>query len=485
MQRLTRAGTTGAWLHSVILMRRLSPLLFTLSVALFAAPVLSAQTPPPADLVLTHAYVVTMNARRDIIEDGAVVIRDSRIVAVGPSAIASQFAAKKTIDARGDIVMPGMINTHTHAPMTVFRGLGDDVPDRLRRFIFPLEKNLMNREFVHWGGLHGMIEMIEGGTTTMVNGYYFEEDLAVAAKQIGMRGVLGQTVINFPAPDAPEPYGGLALAKKFAAAWRGDPLITPAIAPHAPYTLDAAHLRQIAKDAEALDVPVLIHLAEMTEEMTSLRQEHNLTPVEYLDSLGLLNRRLVAAHCIFVSDSDIALLKARDVGIAHNMVANIKSAKGVAPALKMFDEGLRVGLGTDGPMSGNTLDVMGQLGYVAKLHKLDRKDRNVMPAIKVVEMATLGGARAIHREADLGSLEPGKLADVIVIDHDSTALVPLFDVYSALVYAASPRDVRTTIIHGRVIMEDRKLLTVDAAEVRTHLRDITRRINAALAAGLK
>lgn len=467
-----------------MLLRALAaPLLAALGASLaFAQP---SQPPPPADLILTHAHVVTMNARREIIADGAVVIRGSRIVAVGPSAIAAQFTAAKTIDARGDIVMPGMINTHTHAPMTVFRGLGDDVPDRLRRFIFPLEKNLMNREFVHWGGLHGMIEMIEGGTTTMVNGYYFEEDLAVAAKQIGMRGVLGQTVINFPAPDAPEPYGGLALAKKFAAAWRGDPLITPAIAPHAPYTLDAAHLRLVAQASAELDVPVLIHLAEMTEEMTSLRKEHNMTPVEYLDSLGLLNRRLVAAHCIFVTDSDIALLKARDVGIAHNMVANIKSAKGVSPALKMFDDGLRVGLGTDGPMSGNTLDVMGQLGYVAKLHKLDRKDRNVMPAIKVVEMATLGGARAIHREADLGSLEPGKLADVIVIDHDSTALVPLFDVYSALVYAASPRDVRTTIIHGRLIMEDRKLLTVDAAEVRTHLRDITRRINAALAAGLK
>lgn len=466
-------------------MRRRLAFLSVLAVAFFAASVVSAQETKPADLILTHAYVVTMNATREIIEDGAVVIRDARIVAVGPASIAAQFTAKKTIDAHGDIVMPGMINTHTHAPMTVFRGLGDDVPDRLRRFIFPLEKNLMNREFVHWGGLHGMIEMIEGGTTTMVNGYYFEADLAVAAKKIGMRAVLGQTVINFPAPDAPEPYGGLALAKKFAAEWRGDPLITPAIAPHAPYTLDSEHLRQIAKDAEALDVPVLIHLAEMTEEMTGLRKDYNMTPIEYLDSLGLLNRRLVAAHCIFVTDSDIALLKSRDVGIAHNMVANIKSAKGVSPALKMFDDGLRVGLGTDGPMSGNTLDVLGQLGYVAKLHKLDRKDRNVMPALKVVEMATLGGARAIHREADLGSLEVGKLADVIVLDHNATALIPLYDVYSALVYAATAKDVRTTIIHGRVVMEDRQLLTVDTSEVKTQMRAIAARINAALAAGLK
>ncbi len=446
---------------------------------------LSAFAAEPADLLITRAHVVTMNATKDVIEEGAVIIRGERIIAVGPAAIAARYTARKTIDARGALVLPGMINTHTHAPMTVFRGLGDDVPDRLRRFIFPLEKNLMNREFVHWGGLHGLVEMIEGGVTTLVNSYYFEEDFAADVKKAGMRGVLGQTVINFPAPDAPEPYGGLALAERFARAWRGDPLITPAISPHAPYTVDAAHLRAIARLSAELDVPVLMHLAEMTEEMELLRKEHGMTPVEFLDSVGLLNRRLVAAHCIFVTDSDIALLKARDAGVAHNMVANIKSAKGVAPALKMFDDGLRVGLGTDGPMSGNTLDLIGQLGYVAKVHKLDRKDRNVMPAIKVVEMATMGGARALHREADLGSLEPGKLADVILVDHESTAMVPLFDVYSALVYAASPRDVRTTIIHGRVIMEDRKLLTIDAAEVRAHMRDITRRINAALATGLK
>ena len=459
----------------------------TLLIALFGATVAAAQTPPPAvaDLVITHAYVVTMNDRKDIIADGAVVIRDSRIVAVGPAALAAQFTAKQTIDAAGDIVMPGMINTHTHAAMTVFRGLGDDVPDRLRRFIFPLEKNLLDRELVHWGTLLGLIEMIEGGTTTFVDMYYFEDEVARVAKQLGMRGIVGETVINFPAPDAPEPYGGLALAKKFAAEFRDDPLITPALAPHAPYTLDAAHLREIAAVSAELNLPVLMHLAEMTEEMTSLRKDHNMTPVEYLDSLGLLNRRLVAAHCIFVTDSDIALLKARDVGIAHNMVANIKSAKGVAPALKMFDDGLRVGLGTDGPMSGNTLDVLGQLGYVAKLHKLDRKDRNVMPAVTVVEMATRGGARAIHREADLGSLEAGKLADVIVLDHNATALVPLYDVYSALVYAASPKDVRTTIIHGRVVMQDRRLLTVDAAAVKSQMRAIAQRINAALAAGLK
>ncbi len=456
---------------------------FLILFPLIAMTALAA--PQPADLIITRAHIVTMNAAREVIEDGAIIIRDSRIVAIGSSSIAANYSAAKTIDARGDLVFPGLINTHTHASMTVFRGLGDDVPDRLRRFIFPLEKNLIDRELVYWGALHGFIEMIEGGVTTAVDMYYFEDEVARAAKLVGIRGVLGQSILNFPTPDSPVPYGGLAYAKKFAADWANDPLITPALAPHAPYSLDAEHLRLVAKASAELNLPILMHVAEMTDEISTLRRERNQTPVEYLDSLGLLTPRLVAAHCIFVTDSDIALLKARDVGIAHNMVANIKSAKGVAPGLKMHDDGLRIGLGTDGPMSGNTLDLIGQLGYVAKLHKLDRKDRNVMPALKVVEMATLGGARALHREKDLGSLEPGKLADLIILDHNSTALVPLYDVYSTLAYAASPRDVRTTVIHGRVVMEDRKILTLNPPEVREKMRSIARRINTAIAAGIR
>lgn len=439
----------------------------------------------PADLIVTNGLVVTMNDGRDVIPGGAVVIKDARILAVGPSQIATRYTPAKTIDARGGIVMPGMINTHTHAAMTVFRSLGDDVPDRLRRFIFPLEKNLVDREIVYWGTLHGAMEMIEGGTTTFVDMYYFEDEAARAAKQIGLRGVLGATIVNFPAPDAPEPYGGLANGKKFAARFRRDPLITPALAPHAPYTLDAPHLRLIAQEAAALDVPVLMHVAEMTEEIEQLRREHNQTPIEFLDAVGLLTPRLIAAHCIFVNDADIALIKQRDAGVAHNLVANIKSAKGVSPALKMIEQGVRVGLGTDGPMSGNTLDVLGQLGYVAKLHKFANHDRTVAPAIQIVEMATRGGARALHRENELGSLEAGKLADVVVFDADATNLIPNYDVYATLVYAASPKDVRTTIIHGRVVMEDRKITTVDAADVKAHIRALQKKISAAVAAGIK
>ncbi len=454
---------------------RLSALLFILTVSA------SAQT---ADLVVTHAYVVTMDASKHIYEDGAVVIEDGRILAVGPSAIATRYQASRVIDAAGDIALPGMINAHMHASMTVFRGLGDDVPDRLQRFIFPLERKLVDREIVYWGALYGMIEMIQGGVTTMADMYYFEDEVARGARKIGMRGVLGETVINAPAPDAKEPYGGLPYALKFIQQFRGDDLVMPALAPHAPYTVDAEHLRIVQKEAERLDVPILMHVAEMPSEVAETKKAFNKTPIEYLDSIGLLSRRLVAAHCIFASDSDIALLKARDVGVAHNLVSNIKSAKGVAPAWKMFNQQVRIGLGTDGPMSGNTLDIIGQLGYVAKVHKLVNHDRNIMPAVTVVEMATLGGARALHMEDRIGSLEAGKLADVVVLDRDSTTMTPFYDVYSTLVYAASAHDVRTTIIQGRVILEDRKIKTVDVPEVREHMRLLSRKIAASVAQGV-
>ncbi len=466
----------------------------TLGGALAAAVVLSTvvspraaarqAAPAAADLIVTNGYVVTMNDRREIFDRGAVVVRDARIVAVGPMEIASGYTASRVVDARGAIVMPGTINTHTHASMSVFRGLGDDVPDRLRKLLFPLEKALMTRELAYWGALHAMVEMAQGGVTTFADMYYFEDEVARAVKEIGLRAVLGETIINFPSPDAPEPYGGFAYARKFIGQFRGDPLVTPALAPHAPYSLDAEHLKRVAREAEELDVPVLMHVAEMTDEVETLRKERNQSPVEYLDALGLLNRRMVAAHCIFVSPSDIDLIAARDAGVAHAMVANIKSAKGVAPALDMFRKGVRVGLATDGPMSGNTLDIIGQLGYVAKVHKLNKLDRNVMPAVDVVEMATRGGARALHMEDRIGSLEAGKLADVIVIDRDSPRMVPFFDVYSALVYAATPLDVRTTIVHGRVVMEDRVMRTVDVAGIMAKMRAIGDQITERVAKGL-
>lgn len=417
------------------------------------------------DLLITNGLVFTMDASRATIAEGFVAIDGAQIVAVGPAAEGARYRAAKTIDARGGIVMPGMINTHTHAAMTVFRGLGDDVADRLRRFIWPLEEKVVDAELVYWGSLHGMIEMIEGGVTSLVDSYPFPESTTRAARELGMRAF-----IAYPMKDDFAPF------RAYVESLRGDPLITPVVGLHSPYAETPQLIRAAAKLADELGLLSTMHVAEMDFELKELREKYQQTPIEYLDSLGLLGPRFIAAHTIFLTESDIALLAKRDVAVAHNMVANIKSAKGVAPILKLRAAGVRVGLGTDGPMSGNTLDLIGQLGYVAKLHKLDSKDRTVMPAIDVVEMATIGGARALRRETQLGSLEPGKLADIIIVDTESTAMVPLYDVATNLVYSASPRDVRTTIIQGRVVMEDRRLLTVDPALVRAKVGEIMQRV---------
>lgn len=425
-----------------------------LVLVLWAAAPIAALAAAPADLVITNALVLTMNPQREVFRQGVVVIRGERIVAVGPASVARQYRARRTIDARGDIVMPGMVNLHTHTAMSVFRGLGDDVADRLRRYMQPLERSTMNAEMAYWGASHGFIEMVQGGVTTVVDMYPFPQSTARAAAEVGIRAV-----VTFAVGDEDGP------ARAFVDDWRHSPTVIPGLALHAPYSTTPDQVRRTARLARELGVVVSMHVAEMDYELAELREKYGQTPVEYLDSLGLLAPRFVAAHGIFLTDHDIALLKERGAGVSHNMVANIKSAKGVAPLVKLRAAGVNVGLGTDGPMSGNTLDIITQLGYVAKVQKLANRDRTLLPAADVVEMATMGGARVLGMEDQIGSLEAGKLADLVMVDTHSTNMVPMYDPYSALVYAASPHDVRTTIIHGREVMTDRRLRTVDAGKV--------------------
>ena len=417
------------------------------------------------DIRITNGVLLTINKDMEIFEKGEVHIRGDRIVYAGQEPD-TPVQASRTIDAEECIIMPGMVNAHTHCGMSLFRTLADDHPDRLRRFIFPLEKKFVTPELVYWASLHGIREMIEGGVTTFTDMYYFEEQVAEAAEQAGIRGVLGETIVNFPAPDAAEPYGGMVYAGDFVRKYKGHSLITPAVAPHAPYTLDAEHLEKTAHLAEEWDVPVLTHLAEMPFEVEQIHREHGMSPTAWYHSLGLLNPRLVAAHCIFVDDEDIRLLKGEDAGIAHNPVANMKGGKGIAPAVKMLDEGLRLGMGTDGPMSGNTLDLINLMGYTAKIHKLDRRDRTVLAAPEVVHMATMGGAKALHREDEIGSLEAGKKADVAVVSTKGTSMYPIYDYYSALVYSAGPSDVETVIVDGRIVLERKKIITFDPGKVK-------------------
>ncbi|MDH0354470.1 amidohydrolase [Morganella sp. GD04133] len=426
----------------------------------------SAYAADPADLMITDGTVLTMNPDNTVFEHGTVVVSDGKIVAVGGPELTAKYQAKKVLDVNGDIVMPGLINTHTHGSMTVFRSLGDDVPDRLHRYIFPLENKLVSRDMVRTGANLANIEMIKGGVTTYADMYYFEDEVAKTVDKAGLRAVLGETIINFPVADAQTPEEGIAYAVRFINEYKDHPRITPAFAPHGPYTNTTENLQKIAALSEELNVPVMIHLAETDREKDEIaKRTGGKSPVQYMADIGVLNNRLLAAHVIMADDNDLNLLKKYDVGVAHNISANTKSAKGVAPVTQMLEKGIRTGLGTDGPMSSNTLTTMNELNLVGKIHKLETKNRAAMPPLTVVEMATMGSARALHMEDKIGSLETGKRADIIVVDTKAPNMVPVYSPYAALVYGANGANVRHTIVDGVILMEDRQLLTVNENEI--------------------
>ena len=442
----------------------------SLSKSLLALSIITASMASyavkPADMMIVDGTVLTMDAQNKIIEQGTVVIDKNKIIAVGGPELAKQYQAAKVLDVDGDIVMPGLINTHTHASMTIFRSLADDVPDRLHRYIFPLESKMVSRDMVRIGANLANAEMVKGGVTTYVDMYYFEDEVAKTVDKIGLRAMLGESVIQFPVADAKNADEGITYAVNFINEYKDHPRITPAFAPHAPYTNTTEHLQKIAKLSQELDVPVMIHLAETDREQEEIaKRTGGKSPVQYMADIGALNNKVIAAHAIMVDEKDLDLLKQYDVGVAHNISANTKSAKGVAPVTAMLAKGIRVGLGTDGPMSSNTLTTMNELGLVGKIHKLANKDRAAMPPITVVEMATMGSAKALHMEDKLGSLEVGKLADIIVVDTKSPNMVPMYSPFAALVYGANGANVRHTIVDGKVLMEDRKLQTVDEKEI--------------------
>ncbi|WP_297476765.1 amidohydrolase [uncultured Photobacterium sp.] len=439
-----------------------------LAVSLAATSLISpsAYAIENVDLLITNATVLTMDQDKTVFDNGLVAVKGNKIYAVTDGTNIKEYQATKTIDADGDIVMPGLINSHTHASMTVFRSMADDVPDRLHRYIFPLEKKLVSRDMVRIGAQLGNIEMLKGGVTTYADMYYFEDEVAKTVDQIGMRAILGETIIQFPVASAKTPEDGIKYTLNFIEQYKDHPRITPAFAPHGPYTNSTETLQTIAKLSLKHDVPVMMHLAESDREREVIaKRSGGLSPIKYMESIGALNSNFLAAHVIDANDEDIAILKKHDVGVAHNMSANIKSAKGVAPALKMFNDGLRIGLGTDGPMSGNTLSTIDEFNQVAKVHKLVNKDRAAMPPINVIEMATIGAARALHMEDKIGSLEVGKLADIIVIDTKAPNMIPVYNPYSALVYSAYATNVKHSVVDGKLLMEDRNILTVNEKTV--------------------
>jgi len=422
------------------------------------APV--AQAVQTVDIVIRNGTLVTMAGPN--IDHGGVAIDKGRIVAVGD---VSGYSGRTTIDATGDAVVPGFVNTHTHAAMVLFRGIADDrdLMDWLTHYIFPAEARNVTADFVKWGTRLAAAEMIASGTTTFTDMYYFEDEVAAETKRAGLRGVLGETLIDFPAPDNKTWDAAVAYIRTFVKKWQGDPLITPALAPHAAYTVSREHLQQTRKLADELHAPILIHVSETRDELRQIAEKQNgMTPGLYLDSIGFLGHDVVAAHGVWLTPEEIRLFAQKGVGIAHCPESNMMLASGIAPVVDMRKAGANVGLGTDGPAgSNNNLDMVEEMASAARLQKVARMDPKALSARDVLEMATIGGARVLGMESKIGSLEPGKHADIAIINLQQAKTQPVYSVESAIVYAASGSSVMTTICNGKVLMRDGKVLTVN------------------------
>ena len=437
------------------------------------------------DTLITGGTVVTMNARRDIFNPGAVAIHGHQIVAVGPEERVRQLVtSENVVDATGKLVIPGFINAHTHVPMTLLRGLADDLrlDVWLLGYMMPVEREFVGPDFVDVGTRLGCAEMLLSGITTFNDMYYYEEDVAKATAEVGMRAVLGQTVLKFPSPDAASYEEGLELCRQFIQRWQGHELITPAIAPHAPYTTTADILTDVLHLALETDTPIHIHLSETALEVNDAKRDFGAPPIEYVDRLGLTEARLIAAHCVHIEPHEIKILAGTSAGVAHNPSSNLKLASGFAPVVEMREAGIPVGIGTDGPASNNDLDMFEEARLASFLPKAVKADPTALPAADVFAMMTIEGAKALHMDHLIGSLEVGKYADIVVVDQDAPHATPRFhlgpnNIYSHLIYAAHASDVRHVWVHGRQLVRDRELTTIDLPAVQARAREIAAQIN--------
>jgi 5-methylthioadenosine/S-adenosylhomocysteine deaminase len=458
--------------------------LILIAAVVMLVSIAMAQEKQNVDLIVSGGIVVTMDSARAIHQDGSVAVRGDSIVAVGPRAeIEGRYQSPHVIDARGHLVLPGFINGHTHVPMTLFRGLHDDVTlnDWLYKYIFPAEAKNVNEEFVRWGTRLAAAEQIRAGVTTFADMYYFEDAIAEETKAAGMRGVLGETFIDFPAPDNKSEAEMLAYTERFLKRWQGDPLIHAAPAPHSIYTCSKKTLQDAAALARKYHAPILIHVAEMKKEWEDSEKTNRMSPVQYLDKIGVLGPDIVAAHCIFVDEADRKLLAQRGVGCVHNPSSNMMIASGVSPVPEMRAAGVAVGLGTDGPAgSNNDLDLMEEIDLAAKLAKISKMDPLALNAKSVVEMATIDGARALHMEKEIGSLETGKKADLILLSLNEPNAVPMYEVYAQIAYSLKGSDVDTVIIGGKIVMQSHLLLTVDERKVLEKAREYGKSVKRSL-----
>ena len=438
--------------------------------------------PTNCDILLTDAHVLTMDERFTVFARASIAIGGGTILAIGD--VDREFAAAETVDCRGRVVMPGLVNAHTHAPMTLLRGLADDLrlDVWLMGYMMPVEREFVRPDFVALGTKLACAEMIRSGTTCFADMYYFEEAVAEAAASAGLRALCGQTVLKFPAPDAASFEDSLARSRDFISRWKGHSLIVPAVAPHAPYTCTVEILRACAELAGEFDVPLHIHLAETALEVDQSRRDHGMPVVPWVKKQRLFDARVLAAHCVHVDEGEMRTLKEAGAGVAHNPTSNLKLGSGVAPAAKMLEIGVAVGIGTDGAASNNDLDMFEEIRLAALLAKGSGGDPTALPARDALAMATRIGARAVHLGDVTGSLEPGKRADLITINLDQAHNVPRFardpgSVYSQIVYAAKATDVVDAMCDGRWLMRERRLLTVDEDDLRAAAADLARRID--------
>jgi len=423
------------------------------------------------DLLVTGGTFITMDRNFSIHEEGCMAIQNGRILRIGRLEDFSDISAQETLDARGKVILPGFVNTHTHIAMAAFRGAVEDVPNRLADYIFPMERNLVTPDLVYKASLFCLCEMALSGTTTFADMYYFEDEVAKAVKKAGLRALLGETVLGSQAPDAPEPYGGLRYARDFIQAWRSDSLVHPMIAPHAPYTVDSGHLLAVREVAEDLDVPIMMHIAETEPEHRTFSASHG-SVMRYLDATGFLSKRLIGVHMIYLDDFDIELAAKSGMSVAHVPVSNAKAGRPICPAWRMQKKGIRVGLATDGPLSGNLMDLQTTVSFFPKLQKMRENRRDIVSAKDALRTATLGGAEALGMDTDIGSLEAGKCADFIVINPDSFTMQPIYDLYAAIVYAMRPDTIESIFVQGKKIAANRHMTTLDEAEVLADMKAI-------------
>jgi 5-methylthioadenosine/S-adenosylhomocysteine deaminase len=428
------------------------------------------------DTLIVNALVVTMDKDFRVIENGGVAIKDGKIVAVGTKEELSHYSAANVIEAKRKLLMPGLINTHTHSPMTIFRGYADDVPLKqwLYDHIFPVESEFINAENVRTGTRLAIAEMLLNGTTTFNDMYYYIDEMAKVVEQAGIRAVLSEGLIDFPAPNSPEPATGIKLSEHLINKWQSHPLVTIGVSAHAPYTTSPWVIQKAKDLSDKYNVPFNIHVAETKWEYDYIIKEHGLSPVQYLNKHGVLGENVIAAHSVHLTAEDIQVFARHKVGVAHNPQCNMKLASGVAPVPEFLRSGIKVGIGTDGVASNNDLDLFDEMRTAAFLHKLSSNDPTVLDARTVIEMGTIGGARVLGMQHMIGSVEVGKKADIILLELNKPHAHPVYNIYSLMVYSLRGSDVDTVMVDGKLLVKNRKLLTLDLGRLFDKVESLAR-----------